>query len=356
MFNSTTPVNRRLLLQGTAAALLLSGCSSAGSGSSPTAAMAPAASAGGTSHDEGAESVTFRSGSVTIAGNLYRPPGFDASRTYPAIVVSHPWGGVKEQTAGLYARSMAERGFITLAYDASHYGQSEGQPRNMEDPSHRVRDIRSAVTYLSNHRQVDANRIGTLGVCAGGGYTIDEAQTDPRVRAVATVVAYDMGAAAREGIEGAPVSYEQRMAQLEDIGEQLTREAGGEPLVEQLVPSPDQQTDETPSFFREAADYYLTDRGGHPNAENRFVVTSVGLHMAYFPFAQIETISPRPLLLIAGENAETLNFSQNAYDRAREPKELMVVPGASHFDLYDRAEHVQPAVERMVGFFAEHLA
>lgn len=226
----------------------------------------------------------------------------------------------------------------------------------MEDPSHRVRDIRSAVTYLSNHRQVDAHRIGTLGACAGGGYTIDEAQTDLRVGAVATVVAYDMGAAAREGIEGAPISREERMAQLDAIGDQLTREAGGEPLVEQLVPDPDQQTDDTPSFFREAADYYLTDRGSHPRAENRFVVTSVGLHMAYFPFAQIETISPRPLLLIAGENAETLQVSRAAYEAAGEPKELVVVPGASHFDLYDRPEHVEPAVERMADFFAQHLA
>ncbi|MDA2809952.1 alpha/beta hydrolase [Nocardiopsis sp. RSe5-2] len=354
MTKTPMAIDRRSLLQATAAAVLLSGCSGTGSGAKP--ATASAAADDKTGHAEGSESVTFPSGPATISGNLYHPPGFDESRTYPAIVVSHPWGGVKEQTAGLYARSMAEQGFITLAYDAAHYGESEGRPRNMEDPAHRVRDIRSAVTYLSNHRHVDADRIGTLGVCAGGGYTIDEAQTDLRVRAVATVAAYDMGAAAREGIDGAPVSYEQRMAQLEEIGEQLTREAGGDPLVEQLVPGPDQQTDDTPSFFREAADYYLTDRGGHPRAENRYVVTSVGLHMAYFPFAQIETISPRPLLLIAGENAETLRFSRTAYKAAKEPKELMTVPGASHFDLYDRPQYVEPAVERMAEFFAEHLA
>ncbi|MER8002141.1 alpha/beta hydrolase [Streptomyces sp. NPDC095613] len=354
MTNTTPPLKRRSLLQAASAALLVSGCSSAAADPKPAASTAAAGAKAG--HAEGAQSVTFPSDSVTIAGNLYRPPGFDASKKHPAIVVSHPWGGVKEQTAGLYARSMAEQGFITLAYDASHYGQSEGKPRNMEDPSHRVRDIRSAVTYLSNHRQVDADRIGTLGVCAGGGYTIDEAQTDLRVRAVATVVAYDMGAAAREGIDGAPVSYDQRMTQLKEIGQQLTREAGGKPLVKQLVPSPDQQTDDTPSFFREAADYYLTDRGSHPRAENRYVVTSVGLHMAYFPFAQIATISPRPLLLIAGENAETLGFSRTAYEAAKEPKELMVVPGASHFDLYDKPAYVEPAVERMAEFFTKHLA
>ncbi|MFD7072621.1 alpha/beta hydrolase [Nocardioides sp. NPDC059952] len=344
-------------MQGTTAALLLSGCANvASSGSGSTASAVAVAARTKTGNAKGSRSVTFPSDSSTIAGNLYLPPNFDRSRKHPAIVVSHPWGGVKEQTAGLYARSLAAQGFITLAYDASHYGESEGLPRHMEDPSHRVRDIRSAVTYLSNHKHVDAERIGTLGVCAGGGYTIDEAQTDLRVKAVATVVAYDMGAAAREGIEGAPVSYEQRMAQLEDIGEQLTREAGGDPLVEQLIPDPDTMTDETPSFFREAADYYLTDRGGHPNAKNRYVVTSVGLHMGYFPFAQLETISPRPLLLIAGENAETLNFSKNAYRMAQEPKELMVLPGASHFDLYDRPQYVEPAVERMAEFFTKHLA
>lgn len=300
--------------------------------------------------------MTFLSGSDAIAANLYLPPNFDSSRTYPAIVVSHPWGGVKEQTAGLYARSMAEQGFITLAYDASHYGESEGLPRNMEDPSHRVRDIRSAVTFLSNHDHVDADRVGSLGICAGGGYTIDEAQTDLRVRAVATVVAYDMGAAAREGIEGDRISYDERMAQLEEIGEQLTEEDSREPLVEQLVPDPQDLPEDAITFHRESADYYLTDRGSHPNAENRFVVTSIGLHMGYFPFSQVDTISPRPLLLIAGENAETLEFSQNAYDLAEEPRELMVIPGASHFDLYDRPQYVEPAVERMAGFFREHLS
>lgn len=299
--------------------------------------------------------VTFPNSGLTMAGNLYLPPDFDANRKYPAIVVVHPWGGVKEQTSGLYAKRLAEQSFVTLAYDASHYGESGGEPRFFEDPHDRVRDIRSAVTYLSSHPQIDASRIGALGICAGGGYTIDEVQTDLRVRAVASVVAYDMGGAARDGIATAPVSYEERMKILASVGDQLTKEAGGPPLIRQLIPSKDQWTASTPNFFKEAYDYYLTSRGQHPNAANRYAPTSVGLHMAYFPFAQIETISPRPLLLIAGERAETRNFSENAYAKAKEPKELTIVPGASHFDLYDKPEYVTPAVAKLTDFFSRNL-
>jgi len=299
--------------------------------------------------------VSFPNSAITMVGNLYMPPDFDANRKHPAIVVAHPWGGVKEQTSGLYAKRLAEEGFVTLAFDASHYGESGGEPRFLEDPHDRVQDIRSAVTFLSNHPQIDANRIGALGICAGGGYTIHEVQTDLRVKAVASVVAYDMGSAARDGIATAPISYEERMKILARVDDQLTKEAGGPPLVQQLIPSKEQWTTSTPNFFKEAYEYYLTPRGQHPNAANRYVVTSVGLHMAYFPFAQVETISPRPLLLIAGEKAETLNFSQDAYAKAKEPKELIVIPGASHFDLYDKPQYVTPAVGRLAEFFGKNV-
>lgn len=304
----------------------------------------------------GSQKIAFNNGAIAMAGNLYLPPDYDSSRTYPAIVVAHPWGGVKEQTSGLYAQQLARKGFVTLAFDASHYGESGGEPRDLEDPADRVQDIRSAVGYLASLPQVDAARIGTLGVCAGGGYTLHEAQTDPRVKAVAGVVAYDIGDATRTGIDGSPVSAEDRLNLLQNVAEQLNKEAAGAPLlVQQLLPSRDQLDASTPNFVREATDYYLTPRGVHPNARNRFVVTSPGLHMAYYPLEHMELVAPRPVLLIAGERAETLKFSQAAYAKAQQPKELLVIPGASHFDLYDKPEYVTPAVDKLAEFFGEHL-
>lgn len=304
----------------------------------------------------GSQPVTFSNGDVRMAGNLYLPPDYDSSRKYPAIVVAHPWGGVKEQTSGLYAQQLAQRGFITLAFDASHYGESGGEPHDLEDPADRVQDIRSAVGYLASLPQVDANRIGAVGVCAGGGYTLHEAQTDLRVKAVAGVVAYDIGEATRTGIDGAPVSAEDRQKLLQGVAEQLNKEAAGAPLlVQQLLPSRDQVNASTDNFTREAVDYYLTPRGAHPNARNRFVVTSPGLHIAYYPLEHMELISPRPVLLIAGERAETRRFSEAAYAKAQQPKELLIIPGASHFDLYDKPQYVTPAVDKMAEFFGKYL-
>ncbi len=304
----------------------------------------------------GSQKVTFNNGGVQMAGNLYLPAGYDRSKKYPAVVVAHPWGGVKEQTSGLYAQQLARKGFVTLAFDASHYGESGGLPRDLEDPADRVQDIRSAVGYLASVPQVDANRIGAVGVCAGGGYTLHEAQTDLRVKAVAGVVAYDIGDATRTGIQGAPVTAEGRQKLLQSVADQLNKEAAGATvLVQQLLPSPAQVNAEMDSFTREAVDYYLTPRGGHPNVRNRFVVTSPGLHIGYYPLEHMELVSPRPVLLIAGERAETRKFSEAAYAKAQQPKELMIVPGASHFDMYDKPQYVTPAVNKLAEFFGKHL-
>lgn len=304
----------------------------------------------------GSKSVSFQNGSIKMAANLYYPPNYDSTKKYPAIVVSHPWGGVKEQTAGLYAQQLAKHGFITLAYDASHYGESEGLPRDLENPADRVQDIRSAVGYLTSLPQVDAARIGALGICAGGGYTLHEAQNDLRVKAVAGVVPYDIGDATRNGIEGLPVSAADRLKLMQSVDEQLNKEAAGAPLlVQNLLPARETVNASTPNFVREATDYYLTSRGAHPNAKNRYVVTSPGLHMAYYPLEHMNQVSPRPVLLIAGEKAETRKFSQQAYDNAEQPKELVIIPGASHFDLYDKAQFVNPAVDKLAEFYGKNL-
>lgn len=304
----------------------------------------------------GSTPVSFVSHGSRVAGNLYVPEGCGAAKRCPAVVVSHPWGGVKEQTAGLYAQRLARRGFVTLAYDATHYGESEGMPRDFEDPADRVDDIRSAVSWLSNRPEVDKDAIGTLGICAGGGYTLHEAQTDPRVKAVATVVAYDIGGAAREGITGSPVTPENRAALLKAVGEELTAIAGGkEPATGALLPEKSEWTDATDAFTREAWSYYRTERGAHPNARNRYVFASFGLHQGYRPLEHMDEIAPRPVLVIAGEKAETRKFSEEAARRGGENVRLVVIPGATHFALYDLPEYFGPALDELSAFFGKSL-
>jgi hypothetical protein len=291
-----------------------------------------------------------------IVANLFKPADFDASRKYAAIVVTHPFGGVKEQTSGLYAAHLAEQGFVTLAYDASYQGESGGEPRLMEVPGQRVDDISCAVDFLAQHPQVDAERIGSLGMCAGGSYALCNAPTEHRVKAVATVSMFNVGEARREGM-GA-ISYEERMKRLKNAAEARTREARGEPA--QLVPvvpdSDEAFTESTTNLYREGYEYYRTERGRHPNSPNRYMLSSLPLQMAFFPFEQLDTISPRPVCLIAGSKALTLFWSQEAYEKAKEPKELHVVDGATHIDMYDRPQFVKPAVEKLTAFFGRHLA
>jgi fermentation-respiration switch protein FrsA (DUF1100 family) len=299
------------------------------------------------------ERVTYpaRNLGTRIVANLFRPVGFDSGRKYAAIVVTHPFGGVKEQTAGLYAIRLAEQGFLTLAYDASYQGESGGEPRLMEVPGQRLDDISCAVDFLVGHPAVDARRIGSLGICAGGGYALCSAATELRVKAVAAVSTFDLGAARREGM--GTISYEERMKRLRDAGEARSREARGEParLVPVVPDDPSSFTERTPALYREGYEYYRTPRAQHPRSPNRYVFSSLPQQMAFFPFEQLDTISPRPLLVIAGSKADTLFWSRDAYEKAREPKELHVVAGATHIDLYDRPQFVTPAVGKLADFF-----
>jgi fermentation-respiration switch protein FrsA (DUF1100 family) len=303
------------------------------------------------------ERVTYpaRNMGTTIVANFFKPADFNASRQYAAIVVTHPFGGVKEQTSGLYAQHLAEQGFITLAYDASYQGESGGQPRLMEVPAQRLDDISCAIDFLVKHPQVDAGRIGSLGICAGGGYALCNATTEMRVKAVAAVSTFNLGEARREGM--GTISYEERMKRLRDAAEARSREAKGETI--RLVPVvPDSAVsfmENRPHLYREGHDYYRTPRAQHPNSPNRYVFSSLPLQMAFFPFDQLDTISPRPLLVIAGSKADTLFWSQDVIKRAKDPKELYIVEGASHMDMYDRPQYVTPAVAKLTAFFGTHL-
>lgn len=290
-----------------------------------------------------------------IVANLFKPAGLDGGRKHAAVIVTHPFGGVKEQTSGLYAQRLAEAGFVTLAYDASYQGESGGEPRLMEVPAQRLDDISCAIDFLVTHPQVDAGRIGSLGICAGGGYALCNATTEMRVRAVAAVSTFNLGEARREGM--GTISYEERMKRLKDAAEARSREARGEAV--QLVPVvPDSAasfTESTPQLYREGFDYYRTSRARHPNSPNRYAISSLPLQMAFYPFEQLDTIAPRPLLVIAGSKADTRFWSEEVYRKAREPKELHIVEGATHIDLYDQPPFVTPAVAKLATFFGRHL-
>lgn len=290
---------------------------------------------------------------ITVVGNLYVPKNIDKTKKYPAVVVGHPFGGVKEQTAGLYAQKLAERGYITLAFDASHYGESGGTPRKVEVPSTRVEDFSAAVDFLSNYPLVDEEKIGVLGICGGGGYAVSAAQIDHRMKAVATVSMYDMGRARRQGV-GDTMSYEDRMKTLDEVGKQRTREFRGEER-KNIRALPTKVDENTPSYAKEFLDYYETSRGQHPNSDAWYSYTSLAPMMNFFPFVQIETISPRPVLFIVGEKAVSAYFSEDAYEKAAQPKELFIIPEATHVDLYDVPEYMGQAVEKLDTFLKHNL-
>jgi uncharacterized protein len=279
------------------------------------------------------KSVRFKNNGIDMAGNLYFPKDFTEAGKYPAIISVHPGGGVKEQTAGVYAQKLAEQGFVTLAFDASHQGASGGMPRLLDDPMRRVADIYSAVDYLTFLRYVDSNRIGALGICAGSGTAIKAVSMDRRIRAVATVSAVDVGAATRLGWDGKATPAEQ-LATLDAVARQRTAEAAGAaPVYVNYVPSVGDKT--APRDLQEAADYYLTERGQHPNAPNKMLMQSLSALVSFTGFDRVETLLTQPLMIVAGSEAGSLWHSKELHAKAAGPKELIIVNGATHMDLYD---------------------
>ena len=298
------------------------------------------------------KSVTFKNNGIDMAGNLYFPKGFTEGGKYPAIVSVHPGGGVKEQTAGVYAQKLAEQGFVTLAFDASHQGASGGMPRFLDDPMRRVADIYSAVDYLTSLRYVDSNRIGALGICAGSGTAIKAVSMDRRIRAVATVSAVDVGAATRLGWDGKATPAEQ-LATLEAVAKQRTAEAAGAaPVYVNYVPQVGDKT--APRDLQEAADYYLTARGQHPNAPNKMLMQSLSALVSFTGFDRADTLLTQPLLIVAGSEAGSLWHSQELHAKAAGPKELFIVKGATHMDLYD-GKGVTVAMNSLAPFFQRVL-
>lgn len=265
---------------------------------------------------------------------------------------------VKEQTAGLYASELAKAGFYALAYDAAYQGESGGEPHFLEDPYQRAWDNSAAADFLCTRPEVDAERIGVLGICASGGYVSFAAQTDTRLKAVATVSAADTGYLFRDGMPPGSTKREQLKEQLKLAGDLRTAEARGEQAT--LNPVLPEQWESLPAgtLWHDGGDFYLTQRGQHPRSCNRLVSRSIALLANYDSFRFNELISPRPYLMIAGSKADTLYMSEEGVRAAVEPKELFVVPDATHVDLYDFkvADHAKRAVAKLVDFFGQHIA
>ena len=306
------------------------------------------------------ERVTFQNKGNTVVGNLFKPDSAGQDIRYPAIVVTHPFGAVKEQVPTTYAILLAAQGYITLVFDASYQGESGGEPHFSEFPSARTEDIRCAVDFLSSHPAVDPDRIGALGICAGGGYTVNVSQTELRIKAVAGVSTFNLGAARRDGV--GPLgrqSPEYRTSLLERSGQARTREAaGGEVEMFSLIndnPKFDMNDLSTiPAMYLEGYKYY-SEIDPNPRMMGTFALSSLSQQMAFFPFEGIELISPRPLLLIAGSAADTLYMSRDAIEKAKEPKELYVIDGASHIDLYWKPDYVPQVAGKLTEFFGKNL-
>lgn len=295
---------------------------------------------------------------MQVTGNLVLPKGLDRATKSPAIIVGHPMGAVKEQSSMLYAQKLAEQGFVTLAIDQSFWGESEGQTRNAVAPEIYAEAFSAAVDYLGTQSFVNRERIGILGICGSGSFVISAAKIDPRLKAVATVSMYDMGSANRNALNHSQ-TLEQRKQIIAEAAEQRYVEfTGGQ--TKYTSGTVHKLDKDTHPIQREFYDFYRTPRGeftpasSSPELTTHPTLTSNVKFMNFYPFNDIETISPRPMLFITGDQAHSKEFSEDAYKLAGEPKELYWVSGAGHVDLYDRENMIPWA--KLNSFFTKNLA
>lgn len=304
------------------------------------------------------QKVTFKNQyQMNVAGNLYLPKNTNQNTKSPAIIVGHPMGAVKEQSSNLYAQKLAEQGFVTLSLDLSFWGESEGLPRNAVAPDIYAEDFSAAVDFLGTRAFVDRNRIGVIGICGSGSFVISAAKIDPRMKAIATVSMYDMGSANRNAL-----NHSQTLAQRKQIiaaapEQRYVEFTGG--AMQYTGGTVLELTADTHPIQREFYDFYRTPRGEFTSAgasaqtTTRPTLTSNIKFMNFYPFNDIDTISPRPMLFITGAEAHSREFSEAAYGLAGQPKELVKIPGAGHVDLYDRVELIP--FEKLTRFFRENL-
>lgn len=298
------------------------------------------------------EKVTFKNRyGITLAADVYQPKG--TTGKLAAIAIGGPFGAVKEQSSGLYAQTMAERGFVTLAFDPSYTGESGGEPRNVASPDINTEDFMAAVDYLGLRANVDRERIGIIGICGWGGMALSAAAVDKRVKAVATSTMYDMTRVMSKGYNDS-MTPEQRARTLDQLSRQRWEDAEkGTPA---YGPAMNELKGGEAQFLVDYHDYYMTPRGYHKravNSGNAWTITTPLSFMNMPILTYISEISPRPVLLIHGENAHSRYFSETAYAAAAEPKELMIIKGANHTDLYDRVDLIP--FDKLTAFFQHYL-
>lgn len=299
------------------------------------------------------QKVTFKNRyGITLVGDLYSPKN-RGERRLAALAVGGPFGAVKEQSSGLYAQTMAERGFVTLAFDPSYTGESGGEPRNVASPDINTEDFSAVVDYLGRHASVDRERIGVIGICGWGGMALNAVAVDKRVKAVAVSTMYDMSRVMSKGYNDS-MTLEQRTKTLEQLSRQRWEDAEkGSPA---YGPSMNELKGGEAQFLVDYHDYYKTPRGFHPRAINSNASWTVTTPLSFMNMpllTYIKEISPRPILFIHGEKAHSRYFSETAYAAAAEPKELIIIPGANHTDLYDRVNLIP--FDKLADFFNRSL-
>ncbi|HPT31997.1 MAG TPA: alpha/beta hydrolase, partial [Prolixibacteraceae bacterium] len=299
--------------------------------------------------------VTYQLNGIDISANVYTPAEYDPAKKYPAVVVAHPNGGVKEQVAGLYAQRLAESGYVTIAADASYQGASGGMPRNVDKPAFRIEDIRGMADFISQYKGVDTNRLGILGICGGGGYTLKATQTDKRFKAVATLSMFNSGVVRRNGFMNSQVSTIQE--RLKQASEARAREAaGGEVRYVANTRSTDEEADKMPFDLYREGHYYYNRTHAHPNSTFRYTMSSLLDLMAFDASTNMELIN-QPLLMMAGSKADSYYMTDSAFNLATgtKEKELFLIPGATHIQTYYVPEYVALAVNKLKEFFGKYL-
>ncbi|RPE27927.1 alpha/beta hydrolase [Kitasatospora cineracea] len=300
--------------------------------------------------------VSFDSAGIPIAAHLYTPDTPGPGRR-PALVVGHPGTGVKEQTSGTYAQRMAEQDFVTLAFDAAYQGESGGVPRGLEDPAQRVEDFKAAVSYLTTREEVDADRIGLLGICASGSYSLAATGGDQRVKAVATVSTAEPARQFRLGADGTQDPAVFRSLLDAAAAARSASARGGDAGAMAVFPETAEQARALGGQHAvEGFEYYCTARGHHERSAKTLAWESIDKMAASDAFLAVPLIGPRPMLQIIGERAVTAWIAVEAHQRATGPKEIHWIKGASHVDLYDKQEYIDPAVDKLTDFFTTALA
>jgi len=299
--------------------------------------------------------VTYKLNGIDISANVYTPANYDPSKKYPAVVVAHPNGGVKEQTAGLYAQRLAESGYITIAADAAYQGASGGEPRHVDKPANRIEDIHGMADYITHFAGVDENRLGVLGICGGGGYTLKAVQSDKRFKAVATLSMFNTGEVRRNGFQNSQLNtIQQRLTQASDARAQEV--AGGKITYSGVAnPTEEEIAKITTDLYREGYIYYFRTHA-HPNSTFLYTTSSLIDLMTWDATDQIELID-QPLLMMAGSKADTKYMTDEAFNKATKAKskELFLIPGATHIQTYYVPEYVSQAVNKLNDFFGKYL-